>query len=252
MQKTGLHLKAGFKLFIFFLRLFLSIIVLRIRLLFTPSEHHQRLKFRARQKFCDWANKLFGVKLIVHGNISLQETFLYVSNHRSFYDPVAFLSRYIANPVSKAEVSKYPVIGWGTNLTEVLMLDRNAKEERNKIKNRISEALSSGTSILIYPEGTTVDTNFTGYFRKGAFESTVRARTRVLPVAMEYPNKDHYWINRPLYTQFIFQMILQKDRTIYVSVGKPIFDNDPMSLMKKTKESIDLQIRELRKIRDDK
>ncbi len=249
MAKIADQLSSGFKLFLFFLLLVVSILALYLRLLVTPKNRKQEVKFRARKTFCRRTNSIFGLHLSVVGHIPSDECYLYVSNHRSFYDPVAFLSCLNANPVSKAEVSRYPLIGWGARLTEVLMLDRNAKEERRRMKHRIYENLRDGTSILIYPEGTTSALPLTDTFRKGAFESAVKAGRAVIPVAMEYPDSSYYWINRPLYDQFVYQVVYRADRRIYLSIGQPITNPDPLILLEKTQNSINLQIAELRKIR---
>lgn len=249
MSEPITRLKAGWKLFLFFMVLVASILGLLVRLLFTPGKHHQKVKFLARKQFCKRSNQIFGVHLIIKGDLPPADCYLYISNHRSFYDPVALLSHLVANPVSMAEVSRYPVIGWGTRLTEVLMLDRSEKEERRRMKHQIYESLRDETSILVYPEGKTSSARYTDSFKKGAFESAVRAHRGVIPVAMEYPDESYYWIDRPLFNQFIYQMVKRRDNTIYMSVGKPVIDTDPIELMNKTKKAIDVQIQELRWMR---
>lgn len=249
MTKPGLYFRAGLKLFLFFLLLVSSILALYIRLIFTDSKNRQEVKFIARKIFCRRTNSIFGVRLIVVGDLPSDDCYLYISNHRSFYDPVAFLSLLVANPVSKAEVSRYPLIGWGARLTEVLMLNRAAREERSRMKHQIYENLGKGTSILVYPEGTTSDEDLTNSFKKGAFESAAQAGRAVIPVAMEYPDASYYWIDRPLIDQFLYQMVVRPDNRIYLSIGQPLTDTDPMKLLDKTKNSIDNQIEELRRIR---
>ncbi|MBY5959903.1 1-acyl-sn-glycerol-3-phosphate acyltransferase [Membranicola marinus] len=249
MSRIATHFIAGLKLTLFFGVLVVSIVVLSIRLIFAAEKNKQKIKFLARRRFCKHANWILGVRLIVLAKRPPEGCYLYISNHRSFYDPVAFLSHLVANPVSKAEVSRYPIIGWGTRLTEVLMLDRGKKEDRQKMKFRIFESLRDGTDILLYPEGTTHTGPGTGSFKKGAFESAVRAQRSVIPVAMEYPNETYYWSDRPLYDQFLYQFITARNRSIYLSVGEPISDPDPITLMNRTKESINQQIMKLRQVR---
>jgi len=243
------HLKAVLKLILFFSILVWSILALSIRLFFTSKNHQRKVKFLARKQFCIRANDLFGVKLIVKGELPPEGSYLYISNHRSFYDPVALLSHLVANPVSKAEVSDYPVIGWGARLTEVLMLDRSAKENRRRMKQQIYESLLNGTNILVYPEGTTSSAEHTASFKKGAFESAIRANRAVIPVAMEYPDESYYWIHRSLYQQFLYQMVNCNDKAIYMSIGVPVTDDNPMELMEKTRNAIDEMIVGLREFR---
>lgn len=235
---------------LFILLLVISILKLHIQLVITEKSQRQLVKFRARRTFCQRTNRIFGVRLVTYGTLPPEGTYLFISNHRSFYDPIAFLSYLIANPVSKAEVSRYPIIGWGARLTEVLMLDRTEMSDRRRMKYRIFESLRDGTSILLYPEGTTTKEKYTGDFKKGAFESAIRAERAVIPIAMEYPDENHYWIDRPLFAQFLHQIVTRQDNRIFLAVGQPIMDSQPLELLKKTKTSIDMLIRELRDFRN--
>lgn len=244
--------RANLKLILFFVLLVGYIPMLHVRLLFTRRSAHQRAKFKVRQLFCKRANLIFGIRLVVVGAPPPDGTYLYISNHRSFYDPIAFLSHLIANPVSKAEVSRYPLIGWGAKLTEVLMLDRSQREERSRMKHKIYENLRDGTSILVYPEGTTTANEWSGAFKKGAFESAVKAGKKVVPIAMEYPESSHYWIEQPLYEQFVYQVVGRSDNRIYLSIGEPLWDPDPLELLTKVQYSIHEQIDTLRMYRNKK
>lgn len=240
------RIRANLKLLVFFVLLLGYIPMLHLRLLFTHRSAHQHAKFKVRKTFCKRANLIFGIRLVTMGNPPPDGTYLYISNHRSFYDPIAFLSHLIANPVSKAEVSRYPLIGWGAQLTEVLMLDRSKRKERGKMKQKIYENLRDGTSILVYPEGTTTDNEWSGEFKKGAFDSAVKARKKVIPIAIEYPASRHYWIEQPLYEQFIYQVAGRTDNRIFLSIGEPMWDPNPLELLAKVQHSIHEQIEVLR------
>jgi len=242
--------RAIIKLFFFFLLLVGSIIALYIRLLFTSKQRHQLTKFHARKKFCQRTNTIFGIQIITIGDPPPSGTYLYVSNHRSFYDPIAFLSQWVANPVSKAEVSRYPLIGWGARLTEVLMLHRNNRKERGLMKLKITENLYHGTSILLYPEGTTTDHPLTAQFQRGGFTAAVEAGRKIVPVAMEYAHAGLYWIDQPLFTQFVYQVTGPVGRrTIYMSIGNPLWDDDPNKLLIAVQDSINGQFDILRRSR---
>ncbi len=234
------------KLLFFFVLLVISIAALYLRLFFTSPQSRQLVKFKARKNFCRRTNSLFGIRVILDGPLPPPDTYLYISNHRSFYDPIVFLSQFIANPVSKAEVSRYPIIGWGARLTEVLMLDRHNRKERGLMKIKIFENLRDGTSILLYPEGTTTDREWTGTFKRGAFESAVRAGRKVVPIAMEYPDESFYWIDQPLFAQFVYQVSGRNDNRVFIAVGEPIWNSDVDTLLNAVQHSIHQKIEILR------
>ena len=114
------------------------------------------------------------------------------------------------------------------------------------MKHQIYKCLKGGTSILVYPEGSTFSANYTSTFKKGAFESAVKANTGVVPIAMEYPDKSYYWTDRSLYDQFLYQITRPNDNRIYMYIGSPIMNSDPLELMTETKKSIDKMITEIR------
>ena len=129
------------------------------------------------------------------------------------------------------------------------MLDRSKRKARGLMKHKIYENLRDGTSILVYPEGTTTANEWSGEFKKGAFESAVKAGKSVIPVAMEYPDESYYWTQQPLYKQFVYQIAGRSDNRIFLSMGEPVWDSDPMELLTKVQRSIDDQITMLRKFR---
>lgn len=242
--------KAWCLIFIFFIGLVGHIFVLIFRLLLTGQSRRRTVKFNFRKRFCRFSNWIFGVKINLLGTIPDHGTYLFVSNHRSFYDPLAFLSRIIANPVSKAEISSYPIIGWGSNLTEVILVDRSNRQQRGITKKLITESLINGSSILIYPEGTTSDLEYTRDFKIGSFSSAIEAKVPVIPVSIEYKDEDEYWTERSLYKQFVQHFSPTGKTDIYMFIGNPIIRDDPKELLKETRNKIEKQIEKLRDYRN--
>lgn len=243
------NVKAVFLIGFFLLGLFGFILYLMGVLTITRPENQRTVKFRIRKKFCRFSNWIFGVRLHTVGNIPDHGTYLFVSNHRSFYDPIAFLSVSIANPVSKAEISSYPLIGWGSRLTEVILVDRNSRIQRGKTKEVITRSLLDGLNILIYPEGTTSDAEYTAEFKKGAFGSASTAGVGIIPVAIEYQYANQYWTARSLYQQFVHQFASNGKTDIYMSVGDPVYEDNPVIALRETQGTIEDHIRLLREYR---
>lgn len=151
------------------------------------------LKDKISQKTIQWA---FGVCLNLSGvrvdyigtdNIPMEGSFLYVANHKSFFDiPLTYVR--FPRPtgyVAKIEMEKYFLLSnWMRNI-HCLFLDReNVKEGMKMILNGI-EKIKSGISICIFPEGTRCDDpdNFLP-FHEGSFRMAEKAKCPVIPVSI--------------------------------------------------------------------
>ena len=104
---------------------------------------------------------------VLHG----KGPFVIVSNHRSFLDILINAAAYpgVYKFLSKKEMTKIPV--WGLTVKRLcILVDRKSAESRAESMERMRQALQSGFSILLYPEGTRnrTDEPLTDFF-DGAF-----------------------------------------------------------------------------------
>ncbi|MEO7906689.1 MAG: lysophospholipid acyltransferase family protein, partial [Saprospiraceae bacterium] len=142
-----------------------------------------------------------GIVVQVHG-VEHKGHCLYVSNHRSLLDPLIELGYIDTFILSKAEVANYPLLGSGARRTGVLFVERTSEESRKAAIQSIEKLFSSGSSVLIYPEGTTNGGNLTAEFRKGTIELAFRLGIPVIPVMIEYPDSSYYWTTGSLMDYF--------------------------------------------------
>ena len=188
---------------------------------------------------------LIRFKIIQEGEVP-NGVYLFISNHRSFMDPVAALHFVNAYPLSKAEVIKYPLIGLGARLTGVLFVERNNADSRKGAKTAIIQTFKSGFSTLIYPEGTTKASPVTDQFKKGSFVIAAEMKIPVVPIAIEYKDENDHWIKRGLWDQYLYQFG-KVSCTCKIMVGPPMADTNPDRLMERTKTWIDYKLVEARK-----
>ncbi len=80
-----------------------------------------------------------------------------VSNHGSWLDIFALNARKRVFFVSKAEVSKWPGIGFMARSTGTVFINRDRREARLHIA-QFEERLRAGHKLLFFPEGTSTDT----------------------------------------------------------------------------------------------
>lgn len=151
------------------------------------------LKDKSSKALVGWGFRciaaLSGVRLIVKGreNIPTDTAVLYVGNHRSFFDVILSLSLFprITGYVSKIEMNKVPVLRlWMRNI-HCLFLDR--KNIREGLKTILAgvEAVKSGYSLCIFPEGTRNKVNDTFLpFHEGSFKIAEKGGVPIVPMTI--------------------------------------------------------------------
>lgn len=136
-------------------------------------------------RFClRWACRCLGLDLHQHG-LPSENTALFVSNHISWSDIPVLGSLAQIRFLSKAEVAKWPVIGWLARQAGTLFIQRGGGQVR-RVRGQIIGNLQAGENVLIYPEGTTsaglTVLPFHGLLLKAATESKVP----VQPITIAY------------------------------------------------------------------
>ena len=128
-----------------------------------------------------------GVKVTVKGreNILKDEAAMYVGNHRGIFDTlVSYSLMYrVTGFVAKKEIEKVPLLNIWMRYLYCLFLDRkNMKEGLKTILTGI-DYLKSGTSIVIFPEGTRnkiIDGVLP--FHAGSFKLAEKSGCKIIPM----------------------------------------------------------------------
>lgn len=114
------------------------------------------------------------------------ERHIYVSNHASLYDIPVILANIPDNVriMYKRELQKIPVFGWCLKFSPYIAIDRERSREASDVLDAVVETLSTGSSVLVFPEGTRSDDGRVGVFRRGAFALAVRSGRTIVPLSM--------------------------------------------------------------------
>lgn len=107
------------------------------------------------QFVCRNAFRVLGVGFRTSGDL-MQERGAVVANHSSWLDIFALNARKRIFFVSKAEVAKWPGIGWLARATGTVFIERDRKKAREQTKV-FEERLTAGHKLLFFPEGTSTD-----------------------------------------------------------------------------------------------
>jgi putative phosphoserine phosphatase/1-acylglycerol-3-phosphate O-acyltransferase len=131
---------------------------------------------------------LNGVKLNVTGaeNLTVQRPAVFVFNHRNNFDVfmVAALVKDNWTGIAKKELESNPIIGPIGKLLDAAFVDRADTASAVAALKPIEEAARKGLSILVAPEGTRLDTQAVGPFKKGAFRIAMATGLPVVPIVI--------------------------------------------------------------------
>lgn len=130
---------------------------------------------------------LTGVDIRVIGREHLeQRPAIFIANHQSALDPavLAVLLERDFTAVAKKEARFDPRAMVGSLLIDPVYVDRGDSEQAREALDGVVERLRSGTSLMIFPEGTRSATPVLGPFRKGAFHLAVQSGLPVVPVVL--------------------------------------------------------------------
>jgi 1-acyl-sn-glycerol-3-phosphate acyltransferase len=100
--------------------------------------------------------RVLGLRVTVIGNVPRGRPVLFVANHCSWIDIVALGSVLPGCFVSKADVAKWPLVGWVAKLGRTIFVSR-AKATMVAERARMNARLATGDNIILFPEGTTSD-----------------------------------------------------------------------------------------------
>ncbi|CUH41530.1 lysophospholipid acyltransferase family protein [Ruegeria atlantica] len=107
------------------------------------------------QFVCRNALRFLGIGFRSSGEL-MRERGAVVANHTSWLDIFALNARKRVYFVSKAEVAKWPGIGWLARATGTVFIERDRKKAREQTLI-FEERLKVGHKLLFFPEGTSTD-----------------------------------------------------------------------------------------------
>ena len=184
-------------------------------------KHSRERAFQLRKHYLRYyCIPILNIKIEIKGEIAKSPS-LYVSNHRSFADPIVLCKYLDALIIAKAEVMNYPIINKGAELTGVIWVNRQDQVSRNHTRSKMVEAIQSGYNILVYPEGTVGKEKTTLPFRKGTFMEAAENNIQVVPLAIEFKSAKDLWVIEKFFPQYLYQFSKWKTE-VKLAFGEPI------------------------------
>lgn len=137
--------------------------------------------------------RILGIRIRVTGAMEEARKLrgaLLAPNHLSYIDGFALAATFPLIFVGKSDLRSWPLIGWMTQLSGTIFMDRG---RRNHLVDSIREmavTLAQGTNVLLFPEGTTTNGEAMLSFKSAFFDAPVQAGASVVPVSVIYHRVD--------------------------------------------------------------
>lgn len=112
--------------------------------------------------------------------------FFLVANHLSYVDVVVLASQVECSFIAKADVSRWPAIGWLCRGVGTIFIDRNNRRDLIRVSAQVERALAAGRGVVLFPEGTSSPGANVLPFKPGLLESAARADFAVSHAALSY------------------------------------------------------------------
>jgi 1-acyl-sn-glycerol-3-phosphate acyltransferase len=128
---------------------------------------------------------LCGVRFEVHGSAPRGGALL-VANHLSYLDILVLGALFPCTFVSKAEVARWPVVGFLARALGTLFLERERKRDLGRVNEELQKRLARGEALVLFPEGTSTSGAQVLPFRPALLEPAVALGLPVHYAALQY------------------------------------------------------------------
>jgi 1-acyl-sn-glycerol-3-phosphate acyltransferase len=172
---------------------------------------------------------VIGVRVVERG-APPAEAALIAANHISWLD-IAVLGRRVGGGfLSKAEVARWPLVGWFATGTGTVYLPRGANQTR-EANDALIARMRNRQSIVIFPEGTTTGHRLPKLFHGRLFAAAIEGGKLVQPVALHYPpppdarTEQHPlapYVNNDNMLRHLLRLLVGRGLTVEVTYCPPI------------------------------
>ncbi len=140
--------------------------------------------------YCMVMLKVCGVRLEVQGleHLDKEKNYIYVANHSSLLDIPAVTCAVTGKVrfMYKRELGTVPLWGWAMNLTrQHIAVERGHGSSAMRSLDDAVGRMKSGTSVLMFAEGTRTRDGNLQEFKRGAFKLALRAGVPVVPLTIK-------------------------------------------------------------------
>jgi len=110
----------------------------------------------------------------------------FVANHCSWLDITLLHSQRALNFVAKAEIARWPVVGWLASRAGTIYHQRGNNASFSRVAEVMAERLAKGQDVGVFPEGGTGPVDHVRTFHARIFQTCYDANVLAQPVALRY------------------------------------------------------------------
>ena len=129
--------------------------------------------------------RIFGLRSVRIGR-PLPDPVLFVANHTSWIDIELLHSQRAACFVAKAEIARWPLVGWLAASGGTIFHRRGSNHSLAAVMQAMVERLRGGRSVAVFPEGGTGHNGVLKVFHARIFQAALDAQVPVQPVALRF------------------------------------------------------------------
>ncbi len=129
--------------------------------------------------------RIFGMRVRRVGT-PLPGAALFVANHVSWIDITLLHSQRPLGFVAKAEIARWPLIGWLASRGGTIYHHRGDNDSLHGVMHQMVQRLEQGKAVGVFAEGRTNDGRAIGVFHARIFQPAVVASVPAQPVALKY------------------------------------------------------------------
>jgi 1-acyl-sn-glycerol-3-phosphate acyltransferase len=133
--------------------------------------------------------RLYGVRVAATGGRKFapaHKGHLVVSNHMSYVDVLVIASLAPVVFVTSIELRNTPLLGQLARLSGSLFVERRKASGLKQEIDAITDVLTQGFSVVLFPEGTTFNGDHVHPFKQSLLDAAVKANCGILPVCIRY------------------------------------------------------------------
>lgn len=134
--------------------------------------------------------RILNLHVDVEGEVNRERPALIVSNHFGILDPLAIAAVLPVAFVGKAELRRWPIVGWVCATFGVLFVHRGDVRRTHQFVDTVQEHLRHGVHVLAFPEGTTTRETVPRRFKTGAFAAVAESEFDVVPAYLSVDSVD--------------------------------------------------------------
>lgn len=158
--------------------------------LFLGSINHRKLIKVLTKVWASWNTAVLGinVKLLNGHLIDPKQNYFIIGNHLSYLDAILIGCKKPGLFVAKKEVKYWPLLGQLAWLGGAIFVDRSktGPTANRPYIGQIADYLKKGLTILVFPEGTSSNSEGVLPFKKAIFASPILAEIPILPLTLRY------------------------------------------------------------------